>query len=111
MLFALIVFTIPAPGFGQTSQETGERFPATVGYARSNITYSIIGEAHNTFGYDIIIDGKLFIHQPVPPGLAGNDGFKTRDQAIKVATLVISKIKQGLNPRISMEEMKTLKAL
>ena len=43
------------------------------------------------------------------PGLPGNEGFKTKDGAVKVAELVISKIKMGeMPPSISIEEMKKL---
>jgi len=57
-------------------------------------------------------DGRLMIHQSSAPGLPGNEGFKTKADAEKVAKLVISKIKKGeMPPTVSIEEMKKLKVI
>ena len=54
----------------------------------------------------------MMIHQPSAPGLPGNEGFKSKEKASKVAELVISKIKNGeMPPSITMDEMKKLGAL
>jgi len=66
----------------------------------------------NTFAYDIYSDGKLFIHQPSIPGVAGNEGFKIKAGAEKVAQLVVGKINKGeMPPTVSIDEMKKLKAI
>ncbi len=55
---------------------------------------------------------RLFIHQQSVPGLPGNEGFKTKEAASKVATLVVSKIQKGeMPPSITLDEMKKLKAI
>jgi len=101
-------------GFGQSAkpganQET--KFPESGAYAKSNMTYKIIDAANKTFCYDIFVDGKLMIHQPSIPGLAGNEGFKTKESAEKVAQLVVKKIKAGeMPPTVTKEEMQKLKA-
>lgn len=75
----------------------------------ADISYKIISAPGNTWCYDIYVDGRLLIHQPNVPGLPGNEGFKTKDGAVKVAELVISKIKMGeMPPSISIEEMNKL---
>ncbi len=75
----------------------------------ADISYKIIPAPGNTCCYDVYMDGRLLIHQPNVPGLPGNEGFKTKDGAVKVAELVISKIKMGeMPPSISIEEMKKL---
>jgi len=52
------------------------------------------------------------IHQTSVPALPGNEGFKTREAATKVALLVIEKIKKGeMPPTISIDEMKKLKVI
>ncbi len=72
--------------------------------------YKIIQAPNNTWGYDILRDNKIFIHQPNRPGLPGNEGFSTKKDAMKVAQLVIAKIKKGeMPPTVSMEELKSLK--
>jgi hypothetical protein len=37
----------------------------------------------------------MVIHQPSIPAMPGNEGFKTEAVAIKVAQLIIKKIKKG----------------
>lgn len=78
----------------------------------SNITYEIIPSINNTWGYDIFIDNKKIIHQPSIPGLPGNEGFKTKEDAQIVAELVVNKIKKGeMPPSISIDELKTLRII
>jgi hypothetical protein len=76
------------------------------------ITYKLIPGINNTWGYDILVDSRVKIHQPSIPGQPGNDGFKTREKAEKVARLVIKKMKSGESlPSITAEELKKLKAI
>ena len=52
------------------------------------------------------------IHQTSAPALPSNEGFKTKDDATKVALLVIEKIKKGeMPPTISIDEMKKLNVI
>jgi hypothetical protein len=53
------------------------------------LEYKLIEAAENTWGYDILMDGKLFIHQPFAPGVSGNQGFSTKEKASSAAELVI----------------------
>ena len=83
------------------------KMPKNVSY-----TYTLIPAENKTWCYDIYMDKKLFIHQPSIPGLPGNEGFKTKADAEKIAKLVIDKIKKGeMPPSITIEEMKKLKVL
>ena len=67
---------------------------------------------NKTWGYDIYMEKRLFIHQPGIPALPGNEGFKTKADAEKVARLVIGKIKKGeMPPSVTLEEMKKIKVL
>ena len=87
-------------------------FPSADHFNGAEISYTIITAKNNTWCYDILLDGRLFIHQPSVPGLPGNEGFKTKDRAMKVAKLVISKMKMGeIPPSISIEEMKNLNVI
>lgn len=92
------------------AQET--KFPEASQFANSSFTYKIIASPNETFGYDIYSDNRLMIHQPSMPGLPGNEGFKTKDAAEKVAKLVISKMENGeMPPSVSVEELKELGVL
>jgi hypothetical protein len=76
------------------------------------LSYKIISAANDTWGYDIFSSNKLTIHQPTIPGRPGNEGFKTKEAAQKVAELVIEKMKKGvMPPTVTEEELKKLKAI
>lgn len=61
------------------------------------------------FGYDIYSGSKRMIHQTNIPGEPGNDGFANREEAERVAKLVVSKLEanQGF-PTISRAELDSL---
>ena len=101
---------VPAqPQVQQQQQNPAAQFPDGSAYKNSNITYNIIDATNSTFGYDVFVDGKLMIHQTSIPSLPGNDGFKTKDDAAKVAELVMYKIRKGeMPPTVTADEMKNL---
>lgn len=81
-------------------------------FAGSKFIYKIIIAPSKTFGYDIYCDKKLLIHQSSVPALAGNNGFKRKSDATKVAKLVIIKLTEGeMPPTVSIEEMKNLNVM
>lgn len=58
------------------------------------------------WGYDILADGKTYIHQDRLPGVPGIHPFATREDALKVGRLMISKLKAGtFPPHVSYQEM------
>ncbi len=78
----------------------------------SNFSYKIIPSADQTWGYDILMNGKVKIHQPSRPAMPGHKGFANKEAAVKVAGLAISKMKKGeMPPTISVEELKKLNAI
>lgn len=86
--------------------------PKSSPYATALISYKLIKAEDNTWGYDILVDGNLVVHQPSKPALPGNSGFATQEKARKVAGLVIEKIKKGqMPPTLSPEEMQNIGAL
>src|SRR3954447_24092127 len=64
-------------------------------FASRKLTHKIIDAPNKTFGYDIYADDRKVIHQPSIPAIAGNEGFKTKSDAVKVAKLVIGKMKKS----------------
>ncbi|OQP50168.1 hypothetical protein A4D02_27445 [Niastella koreensis] len=72
--------------------------------------YKITKDPGNGYGYDIYVNGKLFVHQPFVPGLSGVKGFSRKSDARKVAILVVKKINLGIMPpTIKREELDSLK--
>lgn len=81
-------------------------------YANAEIVTKIIPSANNTFGYDILLYGKPFIHQPNLPGLPGNEGFSTQEKAQTVAEFVMEKIRNNeMPPTVRMEDLNSMGVL
>lgn len=100
------------PTLAQKIDTIVNRFPSATQQSSTKLTYKIIDVASNTFCYDIYSNGKLLIHQTNIPGLNGNEGFKTKEGAKRVAEFVISKLKKGeIPPTVSIVELKKLKAI
>ena len=95
-----IIQNLPTPAKLQTRD---------IEYPNGNLklTYHIIPGNYHTWGYDIMVNGKIYIHQPMQPGLAGNIGFSNRTKAAYVARLVIAKIrKKIIPPTVTSDELK-----
>ena len=81
-------------------------------YATAKISIKIIPSINKTYGYDILISGKPVIHQPSIPALPGNEGFKTKKKARKVAEFVVKKIRKNeMPPAVTVEDLKRMKVL
>lgn len=78
-------------------------------YLNSKIDVKAFQEVGGTWGYDILIDGRLYVHQPNIPSIPGDAGFKTEGDAQKIGDLVVTKIKNDvLPPSVAPEELKAL---
>src|ERR1700730_7793939 len=60
------------------------------------------------WGYNILTDGKIYIHQEFVPALPGKQSFKSKDEALKVGHKVLSKISANQLPTITVEELKQM---
>ena len=61
------------------------------------------------FGYNIILDNHIFIHQPSIPSIQGNKGFATKEQAERVAQFVIYKLTHNIMPpSVTTKELDSL---
>lgn len=99
------LISLDKPGFN--SKRCGSSYNADI--AQDSIYYKIIPVDNNTYGYNIYKNQKLIVHQPFIPGRAGKKGFSKIEDAQKVASLVIRKIKKGeMPPTIHPLEMKKL---
>jgi hypothetical protein len=73
----------------QVSKDTSES---------KGISFKIFEVENKQFGYDIFVDGKIYIHQPHIPSIPGNKGFESKEDAIKVAELIKNKIENKIIP-------------
>ncbi|MCO6489441.1 MAG: DUF4907 domain-containing protein [Phaeodactylibacter sp.] len=62
-----------------------------------------------TWGYDLYLNGKRYIHQPHKPAVGGKKGFETEAQAQRVAERVAEKARKGIMPpSVTAEEVDSL---
>lgn len=60
------------------------------------------------WGYSVMVDNKLFIRQDIIPVIEGNKGFATKEDATKVAELVLNKMKNKEKPIVKREDLEQL---
>jgi hypothetical protein len=63
------------------------------------------------WGYNIMADERVFIKQEYIPAVPGKEGFKSADDALLVANLVIHKISTNQLPTITTRELDSLGVL
>jgi hypothetical protein len=111
--FSIISASAEEPsGKTEVKKEATQQKEKNSPYTKAKITTKIIPSANKTFGYDILVNGKLLVHQPSIPALPGNDGFKTKEQAKKVADFVVKKIRKNeMPPTVKTDDLKSMKVL
>jgi hypothetical protein len=60
------------------------------------------------WGYDILANGKVFIHQPKIPAIQGQYSFRTQEDALSVGKIVYDRIKEGKMPMVTVKEVQDL---
>ena len=60
------------------------------------------------WGYNILVDRKIFIHQQTIPSIAGNKIFLTKQDAEKTSNLIIQKITDKKLPSITKNDLDSL---
>ncbi|GHN02160.1 hypothetical protein WSM22_36490 [Cytophagales bacterium WSM2-2] len=79
------------------------------GQNSSSIKDSVFVSPNGGYGYAIIMNGRVIIHQPHMPIVSGNAGFVSAEEARKTALLVINKIKYNqFPPKLSRQDLKDL---
>ena len=63
---------------------------------KQGIYYNVF-KTENGWGYDVLVNQQIIIHQPFVPGKPGFNGFPTSKEAAADAQSVIEKIKSGEN--------------
>jgi hypothetical protein len=101
-LIAIVVFSACN---NSTSEQNKDEEMAKKGMVSVNAS---IFKTDKGWGYSIIIDNKQFIRQDIIPAVEGNKGFATKEDATKVAELVLTKIKNKEKPIVKKEELRQL---
>ena len=114
MIASVIVFQTELPACKETvKKETGQETKARkYRCADVRITVRIIPSVNKTYGYEILVNGKPFIHQPNIPALPGNKGFATPDKAAKAAEFVSAKIRNNdMPPVVTVDDLNRMGVL
>lgn len=72
--------------------------------AKEHVEYKVF-RTGNGWGYDILVNGKLFIHQQNIPSIGGEEGFSKKSEAEKTAALIINKIERHQLPAVTKFEI------
>ena len=108
--FLVVSFLLCISNLQSQTQGSLATKPSNQEVRSQEITYEIIEAPNKTFGYNIMVDKKIFIHQASVPGRPGKQGFVRQSDAEKVAMLTIKKMYSGLMPpTIVMKELNSLK--
>lgn len=60
------------------------------------------------WGYEILTDGRPYIHQDIIPDIKGQHGFLSKEEALAVGKKVYDRIVANQLPIVSIEEMRAL---
>lgn len=69
---------------------------------------ALVFHTTNGWGYDILVNDSVFIHQVRIPVVNGNWGFEKKEEAEKTAQLIINKIKKGQYPILTIFELEKI---
>jgi len=82
------------------------------------IAFTFIGRGHfykaelfrsgQGWGYDILKNEKVYIHQPFIPAIEGEVPFSDKRSARKTGKLVISKLMRQKSPTVTKEELERI---
>lgn len=115
MLFIFVGLHEPSISVGETPAKQEVKKEVTQQnnpYANAQISTKIIPAANKTFGYEIIVNGRILVRQLSIPALPGNDGFATTAKAQKVADFVVKKIRKNeMPPTVTIEDLSKMDVL
>lgn len=81
-------------------------------YAGAKISIKIIPSVNKTFGYDILVNERILVHQPNIPAVPGSNGFTTSGSARKVAEFVANKVRKNeMPPSVTIDDLNRMGVL
>jgi hypothetical protein len=93
--------TILAENSTSSDASSKENVPAPPSFSSENMSMKTFEVKDTTsgkslgWGYDIYIADHRTIHQPIIPGIPGNNYFKTEELAKKTGSFVLDKMKKA----------------
>lgn len=95
ILLAALLFAAGSTVFMLAFRNSGPKFP---------LSYKCF-KTEQGWGYDVLANNNIIIHQPFIPGQPGGAGFSNEQQAAGAAEFVIEKIKSGEIPAINHQQL------
>jgi len=93
-----IAFFLLAFGGAASAQQNGTLI---ANYSKSKLeAKTLFTSSGNLMGFEIYADGKMIFSQTQIKGVEGSRGFTSKDQTLKIADIVIQKLKQGKQPSV-----------
>ncbi|HEY5408115.1 MAG TPA: DUF4907 domain-containing protein [Ginsengibacter sp.] len=100
LLSALLLLVIVIIGFSSKPGKTDHKNMVLV----ESATFGVAGG----WGYNILVDHKIFIHQDIIPAVQGNRAFASKEDAEKTSRLIIQKITSKKLPSVTKRELDSL---
>lgn len=113
-LFSFLLIASCTQNESKSSDTTSEIDHEEAGTKVKPEEYNVISiqNPDQSWGYQIMKDGKIIIDQKHIPAIQGNLGFRTMEDAEKTGNFIVNKIKNGgFPPTISTEELDSLGVL
>lgn len=88
-----MVISVSACRRGETKSPSGQR------------AESLVFPCGNGWGYQILVNGKVLIHQPTIPAIDTVMAFPDEESARKISTLVLNKWTERQNLSVTKEEV------
>lgn len=81
---------------------------AAINKKNTNRYDSRVFKVVNGWGYDILVNDKLIIHQESVPVLENKQPFQKSDEAMQTAQLVVTKLKKGEPPSLTKFDLEKI---
>jgi len=82
---------------------------AGIMYGNQNYHYTVVViNSDQGWGYNILYDNKLIIHQPFIPSVSGQVAFKDKKSARKTGHMVAKKLHNHQSPRITRNDLESI---
>ena len=110
ILFALLIpIFIAIISFNYKNEIPKESLKTINPFDDASISFETFNTEGKGWGFDVYVSGNLFIHQEEISVSGIKEGYKSEEDAVKAAGLIILKIKQNiLPPIISKQELDSI---
>lgn len=95
-----ILFSIITAYFISCNSENSNEFNERAVIIKSEnesgkVSYALFKNSDSSYGFNVILDGKIYIHQPVIPLRQGWKGFDTPDAASRMAEFLVARLERN----------------